>query len=144
MRTSCRRARWRGILVIRPTIPGINKSGVTRVTGEDLRGFHHTYNPGITATGPLFLLRCFYKEALAWSLNILKLATIPCPSEFPGSDEEGLGQALNQSVMQSHSECKCPEAGQRDIVSRQIDPRETISFLKVAEAASLQFPVGKV
>src|SRR5580658_9897040 len=111
MRSNCGSAHDRGRFVIRPTIPGIFLTGAGRRA------------------------RTSHLRATLWQQRRyrLKLAFVPGGANLTELFADGLGNAIDKTMMQSEPEGDLAGLGERHIITRDIDPLKRIPLLKVAK-----------
>src|SRR5204863_5991810 len=89
------------------------------------------------------------RRSLAYALVLrsfrcgLELTAVPAVSEPAESDEDGLGNMISEPLVQAQAQGDPPDAGQRNIVAREIDPLEPVAFLEVHETVPLLVSVAE-
>src|ERR1700691_432819 len=72
--------------------------------------------------------------------------TVPVPGEprVPVFSGPGSGKPIHEPSMQAQTQGRPANDGKRNIVTRQIDARESIALLEVTQAAALFLPVSEI
>src|SRR6516225_3277548 len=74
----------------------------------------------------------------------LEFAVVPEFPDFADLGKNRFGNMVSESAMQTQAESRRPNARQRNVIPRDVDPLEAVVLLKIAEAVSLLLAIREI